>query len=184
VRVISTKPPVGDQRQMGLENARGDIVIFLDADTIVLPDFIEKSLTEMTARKLDVACPRYKPYPSSLLISAVHWFFNLIFLVAQKALPSGAGGCILTRRDFALRIGGFKKDLVYEDIEFIRRSGRRGRFGMLRCSVLVSDRRFRKFGVGRTFLKYLLLSMFFSFGLFKLAGLVSYPFGKYEQHKR
>lgn len=181
VRVLAGHPPVGAQRQLGLENACGETVVFLDADTVPPPDFIERCLAEMDARRLDVACPWYRPHPSSLPISAVYLFFNLMFLAVQRVLASGAGSCILARRAFALRVGGFRSDLVYEDIEFIRRASRRGRFGMIRPAVLVSDRRFREFGVGRMLLKYLLLSLFFCLGLFKLAGVVSYPFSKYRR---
>jgi len=181
VRVLAGHPPVGAQRQLGLENAHSETVVFLDADTMPPPDFIGRCLGEMDARRLDAACPWYRPHPSSPPIAAVYLFFNLVFIAVQKVLASGAGSCILARRAFALSVGGFRSDLVYEDIEFVRRCSRRGRFGMIRPGILVSDRRFREFGVARMLLKYLSLSLFFSLGLFKLAGLVSYPFGKYRR---
>lgn len=181
IRLLNGSPPVGSQRQLGLEQASGDIVVFLDADTTPEPGFIRRALAEMESRHLDAACPWYSPFPSNLLISAVYAFFNVIFIAVQRIAPSGAGSCIIAKRDFALEIGGIRNDLVYEDIEFIRRSGRRGRFGMLRQRLRVSDRRFREFGTLRMFLKYMSLSFFFSFGLFRLAGVIGYPFGKYSR---
>ncbi len=181
-RVIVTRPPVGAQRQLGLEAASGGTVVFLDADTIPPPGFIAGCLSELKARRLDVACPYYSPHPSSPFIAAIYLFFNLIFFALQKVTASGAGSCIIVNRAFALRVGGFRSDLVYEDIEFIRRASRRGRFGIVRSRIAVSDRRFREFGAARTFLKYLALSLFFFFGLFKLAGLIGYPFARYGRN--
>ncbi|MFQ3550193.1 MAG: isopentenyl-diphosphate Delta-isomerase [Armatimonadota bacterium] len=182
VTFLQTKPSVGGQRQMGLENAKGDIVIFLDADTIPTPDFIQDSIDEMKKRNLDIACPWYKPYPSSFSISAFYIFFNTIFFLIQKILASGAGSCILAKRELALRAGGFKDISAYEDMDFIRKASRKGKFGNLKTGIWVSDRRLREYGTFSTFLKYMLLSLFFTFGLFGLAEkIVKYPFAKYKK---
>ncbi len=182
VRLLASQPPVGAQRQLGLEKASGEIVVLMDADTIPPSDFISKCLKEMDARCLDVACRWYKPHPSNALISLVYGFLNIVFYVTQKVLASGAGSCIIVKRTFALQIGGFCRHLVYEDIEFIRRASRRGRFGVMRTPILVSDRRFREFGIVSMAIKYLILSVFFSLGLFRQANIVRYPFGKYRRH--
>ncbi len=87
---------------------------------------------------------------------------------------------ILVQREFALRAGGFRETCRYEDMEFIRRLGRRGRFGILLVPLLVSDRRFRTEGVWRVLAKYLLLSVLFTFGLFRLANRVGYRFGHHD----
>jgi len=179
-RVIPFHPPVGAQRQAGLEAATGDWVVFLDADTRVAPDFLERVVTTMERRRLDVACPVYRPDTRRPGIRAAYAFFNAVFALSAPLLPSGGGMCIVARREAALRAGGFRGDLTYEDIEFIRRAARRGRFGMLRCPVTVSARRFERHGAARTFGKYLLLSLFFCLGLFKVANMVRYGFAGYD----
>ena len=181
VRVIHAAPPVGRQRQIGLESSKGDFVVFLDADTLPEENFVAACIEEMRRRRLDIACPWYKPFPSSPAIGAVYSAFNLIFFALQKVLPSGAGSCIIVKRNFALEAGGFRDDLVYEDIEFIRRLGRRGRFGTLSVQLKVSDRRFRKYGVPRMLAHYAALSAFFTFGLFKQAQVLKYEFGTYDR---
>lgn len=178
--VVSSQPPVGAQRQDGLDTAKSDFVVFMDADTRVSPNFLERSLAEMERRRLDVACPIYRPESRSVSIRAVYAFFNAVFALSAPLVPSGAGMCIVVRRDSAIRAGGFRPDLTYEDIEFIRRAARHGRFGMLRTKVTVSARRFERHGVARTFGKYLLLSGFFTLGLFKEANIVRYGFADYE----
>lgn len=183
VEVIRSAPPVGRQRQAGLERAVGDLVFFLDADTLPDRDFVSECIREMERRKLRIACPWYKPVPSSPGIGLVYFVFNVLFAALQRFLPSGAGSGIVVDRRLALEAGGFRDDLVYEDIEFIRRAARKGRFGTLKARLGVSDRRFRRFGVIRTLGKYLALSFFFTFGLFKQAGVVSYPFADYAEEE-
>ncbi|NMC81715.1 MAG: isopentenyl-diphosphate Delta-isomerase [Armatimonadetes bacterium] len=181
VRVIQGRPPVGAQRQLGLENAAGDLVFFMDADTIAPPDFIAHCQAEMLRRRIDAACPAFRPFPPSFSVSIVYGMYNLLFRVLQWFIASGGGMCIITNRDFAVRIGGLRGNLVYEDIEFIRRASRRGRFRMIRPHILVSDRRFREYGVVTMLLQYTLLSFFFTFGLFRWAEIIRYPFGKYKR---
>lgn len=180
-RVLRSHPPVGAQRQCGLEAATGAIVVFLDADTNPGDTFLERAVEAFERRRLDVAIPRYAPATSSVFVRCVYGFFNLVFLLLAPVLPSGGGMCIIARREHALDAGGFRSDLVYEDIEFIRRAARRGRFGVLAEPVSVSPRRFEQHGYLRTLGKYLLLSVFFTFGLFRLAGVVPYRFSAYSR---
>lgn len=180
VRVLAMAPSLGRQRQRGLDEARGEIVVFLDADVRVPETFLERALAQMRRRRLRAACPCYWPRPSTLPIQAIFAFFNALFVLLQWVLPSGAGMGILVEREFALRAGGVRGDLRYDDIEFIRRLGRRGRFGMLWLLLFVSDRRFRTEGVLPLLGKYLLLSILFTFGLFRLAHAVGYRFGHHR----
>ena len=184
--VLSSRPPVGAQRQAGLEAAGGEYVVFLDADTRIAPDFLERCLEEMERRRLDIGCPIYQPDTGRLGIRAAFAFFNTVFALSAPLAPSGGGMCIVARRETALRAGGFRSDLTYEDIEFIRRTARHGRFGMLHTRVSVSARRFERHGVATTFGKYLLLSFFFTLGLFREANMIRYGFADYatgeEEH--
>ncbi|GMV36588.1 MAG: hypothetical protein AMXMBFR61_10960 [Fimbriimonadales bacterium] len=181
VRIVNAEPPVGAQRNLGLREATGEMVVFLDADTRPSPTFLEESVAEMRARKLQAACPKYDPGATSPGIRAVYWMFNGLFSLLSGVLPSGAGSCIFVERSHALRCGGIRSDLVYDDAEFIRRVARSCRFGCLSTRLQVSDRRFREYGVLTMLAKYLLLSAFFTFGLFRLASVVSYPFSNYRR---
>jgi len=181
VRIVNASPPVGAQRQKGLEIATGDIVVFLDSDTQPDEHFIEKALSEFTRRKADIACPLFVPTGVNFAVSLLYWFYNLVFIATQQILPSGAGMCIIAKRDFAIGCGGLRKELVYEDIEFIRRCGKKGRYRILPVKLYVSGRRFKQHGAIIMAFKYLALSFFFTLGIFKFAEIIKYPFGKYEQ---
>lgn len=183
VRVVRSERGVGRQRQIGLQEASGELVAFFDADVRVPERFLECAVAEMRRRRLRAACPLYWPRPSTVPIKAVFAFFNGLFFLLQKALPSGAGMGILVERELALQSGGFDAECRYDDIAFIRKVGRRARFGIVKAPLFVSDRRFRSEGVAALFGKYLLLSVFFTFGLFRLANRIDYRFGHHRQRE-
>jgi hypothetical protein len=121
------------------------------------------------------------PYRSTLAINAVHVFFNVMFVVFQKILPSGAGPCIVLKREVFRRSRGFDPGLKFDDIELIRRVSKKHRFGIVDERLFVSDRRYKEHGVLRMFLRYLLMSLLFAIGRFDWANHIDYEFG---DHKR
>lgn len=180
IKVKVTQKGVGLQRRTGGSLARGHLLIFLDADVRLKDRFLEVVIKNFTDKKLDIAVPLYLPYKSTYLISAVYWFFNIIFIVTEKFLPSGAGSCLIVKKSLLNKVGSFNPELTYDDIEFIRRAGKRGKFGVINQPVYVSDRRFRKYGTIKMFILYLTLYIFFSFGLFKQANMIKYKFSTFR----
>jgi glycosyltransferase involved in cell wall biosynthesis len=176
-----TRANVGSQRTYGGLIATGDILVFLDADTRVPRDFMMHLLHSFTKKNIDIAVPFYAPYKSTVQINAVYWFFNIIFFLTQKIVPSGAGSCIAVRKEIFHAHNGFNNELTYDDIEFIRRVAKKHTFRVVPKKIYVSDRRFRKYGVIRMIGMYMLLSIFFSFGLFKQANRIKYSFGMFTE---
>lgn len=62
---------------------------------------------------------------------------------------------------------GFDPALKFDDIELIRRLARGRRFSISGQRVYVSDRRYKKYGVPKTLLSYLLMSPFFALGRYR-----------------
>ncbi len=180
VHFVIANQPVGNQRTAGGKNASGDLLIFLDADVKLEKNFVTDVLAEMKDRSLDVACPKYLPYPGSVLINAFYFLFNSLFLLVQSSVHSGAGSCICVRKDLFRRIGGFDANMHFDDIVFIRKAGKLGKYGILSSAVNVSDRRFRKYGILQTCLTYVLLSILFTFGLYRYANSIPYVFGAFN----
>ena len=63
--VLHGEPPVALGRNLGGYAATGDLIFFLDADTRLPQNFFEDFVGEVERRRLDTACPRYRPYGSS-----------------------------------------------------------------------------------------------------------------------
>jgi glycosyltransferase involved in cell wall biosynthesis len=181
VTLLAGSPPVAAGRNLGGKSARGDVLIFLDADVRLSTRFFEDLLEELEDRRLDVACPSYVPYRSTLAIRGVHAFFNLLFKASENLMPSGAGHCIVVKGEVFRRSRGFDPNLKFDDIELIRHLARGRRFGIVSERVYVSDRRYREHGVSKMVLKYLLMSLFFALGKYRWANYLDYEFGS---HKR
>ncbi len=160
---------IGFARQEGIKHAKGEIVAFTDADTIV-PEFwllrhIETllkqnvSFTYGTFRVKDGCFPYYHYInyiqPTSL------WLIHQIL-----GKPMAAGQNLAFWRDKALAVGGFDdKILLFEDIDFAIRMKKVGKVIFIPDLVVISSGRRSnegwKFFIRMTFvtLKYFLLGV-------------------------
>jgi glycosyltransferase involved in cell wall biosynthesis len=179
VRILHGEPPVASGRNLGGRSASGDVVVFLDADTRLPEEFLERFVEDFLRRELEVACPLYAPHDSSPAVERFHRVFNLVTKTFQGILPSGAGICLAVRGDLFRRSQGFDPGLKFDDIELIRRLSRGRRFGIVEEKVFVSDRRYRERGVTRAILEYALMALLFALGRFKWANHLDYEFGNH-----
>jgi glycosyltransferase involved in cell wall biosynthesis len=180
-RVLDGEPPVACGRNLGGRSARGDVLVFLDADTRLTERFFENFLAEFEERSLDIACPQYVPYRSTPAIEGFHALFNLLTRAFEGTLPSGAGHCIAVRSEVFRESRGFDPCLKFDDIELIRRLSRSRRFGIVEERVFVSDRRYKEQGTARMILRYSLMALIFALGKFAWANRIDYEIGGHEQ---
>lgn len=178
VRLVSAPLGVSNGRNSGAAAAGkgSEWFCFLDADVTAHETFLADCLAEIARRRLDTACPHYRPVGSTAFIRLLHAGYNLTFQLFQKVVPSGGGPCIFVRRSVFEAAGGFPEP-PFEDMAFLRRTGQLGRFGFIRPSIGISDRRFREDGVVRTALLYALLGPLFALNLYGLARRIPYRFG-------
>ncbi|MEJ5240816.1 MAG: glycosyltransferase [Anaerolineales bacterium] len=152
-------PAVG--RNAGARHAQGEILLFLDADVVPGPFFLERTLSEMKERGLEVATCLYQPLEEDSLYPLLTELANLYLLIMAPISPHAPGFCIFAHRWLHEQIGGFDESLVMaEDHDYVRRAARLGRFGILRHERLyVSMRRLEKEGLIGLGLKYLWCEM-------------------------
>ncbi len=181
VTLVRTTPPVACGRNAGGRKASGEVLIFLDADVRLPASFLEDFLAEFGRRRLDVACPLYRPQNSTPAIRGFHTVFNLATRAFENLLPSGGGNCIAVRAEVFQSSRGFDPTLKFDDIELIRRLSRGRRFGIVEQPVYVSDRRYRERGAGRVIAGYALMGLFFALGKFEWANHIDYEFGAHER---
>ena len=153
-------------RNTGASRARYERLLFLDADTRLDVDFLEKSLEELEARRLQIGGVYLKCRDAFSLSAAGMQLFNGGLWLHQRVFPMAAGGCLFSTRTAHDRVGGFDESIVLcEDCDYVRRASKEYglRFGMLRQKYYFHTRRLEQEGLlkmGKTYLRAYFHRMF------------------------
>jgi glycosyltransferase involved in cell wall biosynthesis len=174
-------------RNIGAESAQGQLVLFLDGDS-VLPgeDFLQKTLEEFEERKLDAAGFPLLPYNKNFIFRlAYNLFYNWYPALAfEKSLPHAANA-ILVKKEIHQKLGGFDEEIkIAEDHAYVREAGKIGKFGIIKSLPLyVLTKRFDCDGWIKTNLKFLLCELRMTFFGPVKSDIFKYRFGHFNQKK-
>lgn len=161
-RLIET--PMGRARQMnaGAIASSGDALAFVHADTIVPATFAHD--LELALADARVAGGRF-----DLAFDIRRRTFNLVAAMINlrsRIMRSATGDqVIFVRRKGFERLGGYAEIDLCEDVDFVRRMRRIGRFACLRSQVVTSARRWQQAGLVRTILRMWLIKTLFLAGV-------------------
>jgi rSAM/selenodomain-associated transferase 2 len=169
VRGIIAPTGRGIQMNRGAAAAKGDILIFLHADTRLPPGAVSRVRTALGGRGIAAGA-------FDLAIDSRKRVFRLIERGANlrsriTRMPYG-DQAIFIRKDFFTRIGGFPEIPVMEDVDLMRRVKRNGgRIRILEAPATTSPRRWEKEGAFYCTLRnWALVLLFLSgFSPFRLA---------------
>jgi len=170
-------------RNNGAKIARGDILFFLDADTILPDNFLEESLKEFNSRKIDMASFCLSPVPDKKIHKLLmNVFYNKMIIALEKILPHSAVG-ILIKKELFNQLNGYDEDIkLAEDHDLGRRAAKHSKFGIIRSAeILVSDRRFKKDGWVNVGMKYFLCELHTIFIGPVKSDIFKYKFNHYDK---
>jgi glycosyltransferase involved in cell wall biosynthesis len=122
-------------RNTGAVHARRERLLFLDADTRLDADFLEKAVEELDRRRIQVGGVYMKCTGFSLPVMLGLGTFNTGLCLGQHIFPMATGACLFSTRAAHCEIGGFNESIVLcEDCDYVRRASKtKGiRFGILR----------------------------------------------------
>ena len=144
-------------RNTGAQQAHGDILFFVDADTLTNAPAIQSALRAVRAGAIGGGCiPRFEGW--------LPWWFRLIEPLIGPAirlarfLPSGT--FLFCTRSAFQTTGGFDENyFAWEEVWFVAALKRQGRFAILAEPVLTSGRKFRE----HSFVTFALLTARFVF---------------------
>jgi rSAM/selenodomain-associated transferase 2 len=146
-RVLRAYPDRASQMNIGAGAARGDILLFLHADTSLAPGF--KQQVRGALGQPGVAAGAFR-----FAIAGPGWGLRLIEKIVNLRarflqMPYG-DQALFVRADLFASLGGFPSLPVMEDFEMVRRLKKRGRIAILSLAATTSARRWEKLGALRT----------------------------------
>ena len=141
-RLVEAPKGRGSQLRAGAEAARGDWLLFLHADTMLGSGWRAAVRAHVTGHPLQAACFR-------LRLDAAAWQARLVergvaLRVAIFGLPYG-DQALLVPRSLYERVGGYSPLPLMEDVDLVRRIGRR-RVRVLPEAAVTSAERWRRDG--------------------------------------
>ncbi len=150
VRIIRAKRRgVAAGRNEGAKAAKGPLLLFLDADTVVPPDFIESVERFFHENGIVGMACRFTCTDSKITYKLLYKLADALLLLSWglSIFPYHVGFCCAFRKDAFFRAGGFREDMTHsEDVDFSRRISAAGDVKLMNKMILTSARRLKKEG--------------------------------------
>ncbi len=158
-RVVSAPRGRGTQLRHGAEDARASWLLFLHADTVLAPNWTEAARGFMTnaANQQRAACFR-------LALDDARWIARwleriVVWRTRALGLPYGDQGLLISRALYEL-LGGYRPLPIMEDVDLVRRIGRR-RLTRLDVSARTSAVRYRQGYMARSLRNLCCLALYY-----------------------
>ena len=153
--IVLSRKNLGMARNLGARMARGELLLFLDADTI-----LERSALRRIAQNFTTgdAAGTVRGQPDNPRF-AYRLIYGLKNLIHRSSLHPGSSGVILCWKEHFVQTGGFDEALeVRENSQLLKRLKRFGRYKYLpNITATTSMRRYQQRGVHRVMLLWMRL---------------------------
>ena len=162
VQVIAAPRGRAAQMNQGARLARGEVLLFLHADTHLPPSALEDIRDAMNNPQ--VAGGRFDVQLDGAG-SMLKLVGSMISLRSRLSRVATGDQAIFIRREVFNKLGGYPEIPLMEDIALSRALKRAGRVACLKSRVITSARRWEKEGVWRTIFKMWMLKSLYLMGV-------------------
>ncbi len=145
--VVLSDKGLGLARNLGAKLARGELLMFLDADTLLEPGALETVAHKFT-REYAAATFKGRPDNDRLAFRLIYGLKNFMH---RSALHRGSSGVIICWRKDFISTHGFDEALqLRENSDLIKRLRRFGKYRFIgETSAMTSMRRYKNVGTGK-----------------------------------
>ncbi len=147
----------GHARNLGAKKAKGEYLLFIDAD-VILPDkkTFSKIIKILCNKKFVGGTAKTKGYGEFKIYNFLMTFSYKFFeILTRIGIPSMSGFFIFTRKKLFKELNGFDEELpISEDFDFSKKLKEFGKLKVLDSKVLVSSRRLKERGVFKAIKDY------------------------------
>ena len=150
------------QMNAGARAARGDLYLFLHADSAVGPGGIEEMAQSMRDKTKVGGAFRLRFNRNTRAYRLKAWGANARSKIL--GMPYGDQG-FFARREVFERLGGFRDLPLFEDVDFFDRLKKQGPWVLLKSKVTTSVRRWQRQGYWKATLKNLLWIVLYRLGV-------------------
>jgi glycosyltransferase involved in cell wall biosynthesis len=175
-------------RNEGAKVAKGELLFFLDADSVLPEHSLAKASAEFKDRALDIASFCLVPLPKSKISSfLLNIFYNQPIVLLESALPHAAMG-IMIKKEIFKEVDGFDEDVKLAEDHYLARRAQKiagAKFGIIKSTELfISDRRFKTDGWFTTGIKFFLCELHLIFIGPVKSDIFNYKFNHYKKDEK
>lgn len=142
---------VSQARNLGANHAKGEFLLFLDADGEVENHFLGEIKDKIIANNLDSLTIWNRTKSTNFTARFILMLLNISMTLFQKIKPAASGTCIVIKKEIFAKIKGFNERIVNfgEDFDLIQRAHKiHTRFAVFPTPIFyTSTRRYEKEGL-------------------------------------
>ncbi len=145
-------------RNVGADNAKGDFLLFVDADTWLPPNYLNAAY-DFVKKDMDLVAlsTAFQFTPRTPFLLLLQWYINLRFWAKDRLFHRAPvlGYNLFIRKDAFFKNGKFQ-EVFFEDLYFYQKLNltRQHTRYFLQPKVTISARRLQKYGFIKTYVYY------------------------------
>lgn len=161
IKVMTTKRGRGAQMHAGASAARGSVLWFLHADTLVPENAVELIVTALGDPRSVAGNFAIRFDGKGTAPRFMTWLYPQLGKLGLRYGDSA----IFVRREAYEQVGGFEPLPIFEDLDLLRRLRRPGGFVHIPATVVTSSRRFQGRPFAFTFGRWVVMQLLYWLGI-------------------